>query len=274
MFPYRWYLADAYAAQHVTAHGCKVFGTFVCGGGSTMGYKLAGFTHLGGVEIDATVASIYKHNHSPEHLYIEDIRHFNARDDLPKALYNLDILDGSPPCSSFSMAGSREKGWGKEKVFREGQTLQRLDDLVFAYVETIKKLQPRVAILENVKGLLTANGGKAVEQIASDFAELGYIVDVDLYNFAHYGVPQLRERIFIVGVRADLDWTFTKPEPTNDAKNYVTSVRLGNENVLLDAYRSFLSIPNVTADMDNIKRNASWMMDYMEASGIQNVQLL
>ena len=113
-----------------------------------MGYKLAGYEHLGGVEIDPKVAAVYKANHKPKHLYVEDIRAFNQRTDLPAELFSLDLLDGSPPCSSFSMAGSREKGWGKEKVFREGQAHQRLDDLVFTYVDTIAKLQPKVAIQE------------------------------------------------------------------------------------------------------------------------------
>jgi DNA (cytosine-5)-methyltransferase 1 len=69
-----------------------------------MGYKLAGFQHLGGVEIDGRMAKIYQTNHSPEHFYHEDIRDFNQRTDLPKELYELDILDGSPPCSAFSMS--------------------------------------------------------------------------------------------------------------------------------------------------------------------------
>ena len=122
-FPYLWRLADGYPAKGIEPHGCKVFGTFICGGGSSMGYKLAGYHHLGGVELDPSIAAIYKQNHHPEHLYIEDIRDFNKRTDLPAELYQLDILDGSPPCSTFSMAGKREKAWGKEKQFAEGQKM-------------------------------------------------------------------------------------------------------------------------------------------------------
>ena len=69
-----------------------------------MGYKLAGYEHLGGVEIDPKVAAVYKANHKPKHLYVEDIRAFNQRTDLPAELFSLDLLDGSPPCSSFSSA--------------------------------------------------------------------------------------------------------------------------------------------------------------------------
>lgn len=91
-----------------------------------MGYKLAGFEHLGGVEIDPRMAEIYIKNHNPKHFYLEDIRDFNQREDLPKELYELDILDGSPPCTTFSMCGKREQGWGKEKYFKEGQKKQTL----------------------------------------------------------------------------------------------------------------------------------------------------
>lgn len=159
LFSYKWRLADGYPAKGIKPNGCKVFGTFICGGGSTMGYKLAGFDHLGGVEIDPKVAAAYKANHCPKHLFVEDIREFNRRTDLPDELYRLDLLDGSPPCSTFSMAGSREKAWGKEKVFREGQAKQTLDDLVFVYCDTIAKLKPKVCLLENVKGII--QGGTA-----------------------------------------------------------------------------------------------------------------
>lgn len=74
-----------------------------------MGYKLAGFQHLGGVEIDPKMAKIYQTNHTPTYFYLEDIRDFNLRTDLPEELYDLDILDGSPPCSAFSMSGKREE---------------------------------------------------------------------------------------------------------------------------------------------------------------------
>jgi len=203
-FPYKWRLSDGYPAAGIEKHGAKVFGTFVCGGGSTMGYKLAGYEHIGGVEIDPKVAAIYKANHNPKHLFVEDIRAFNQRTDLPAELYNLDLLDGSPPCSSFSMAGNREKDWGKKKQFREGQEFQRLDDLVFEYVKTIEKLQPKVALLENVKGLIAGNAKPYARKLKMAFESAGYKVQVFLLNAASMGVPQKRERVFFIGQRKDL----------------------------------------------------------------------
>ena len=198
-FPYKWNLADGYPAKGITKNECNVFGTFICGGGSTMGYKLAGFNHLGGVEIDPQVADVYKENHKPKHLFVEDIREFNKRTDLPKELFNLDILDGSPPCSTFSMAGSREKAWGKEKQFREGQAVQTLDDLVFVYCDTIIKLQPKVFLLENVKGIIQGNAKAYSKEIVKKMTAAGYAVQVFCLNAASMGVPQKRERVFFIG---------------------------------------------------------------------------
>lgn len=205
-FPYKWNLSDGYPAKNIDYHGLKVFGTFVCGGGSTMGYKLAGFEHLGGVEIDPKISNVYVENHKPKYMFTEDIRKFVKRNDIPDELYSLDILDGSPPCSSFSMAGNREKDWGKEKVFKEGQAKQRLDDLFFDFIALAKKLQPKVVIAENVKGMLSGNAKSYVRKIKQGFEDAGYKVQLFLLNAASMGVPQKRERVFFVCQRNDLNF--------------------------------------------------------------------
>lgn len=205
LFPYEWRLSDGYPAKGIAQHNCTVFGTFICGGGSSMGYKLAGYHHLGGVELDPEVASTYKVNHNPQFLFNEDIRDFNSRHDLPKELYQLDLLDGSPPCSTFSTAGSREKAWGKEKQFAEGQKMQTLDDLVFVYCDTIIKLQPKCFLLENVSGLVKGNAKAYVKQIVKYLNDNGYVMQVFLLNAATMGVPQKRERVFIIGHKKEYD---------------------------------------------------------------------
>ena len=125
---------------------------------------------------------------------------------MPKELYNLDILDGSPPCSSFSMAGSREKKWGVKKKFREGQADQILDDLFFHYIDLAKKLRPKVIIAENVKGMLQGNAKGYVKQIIGLFSAAGYDVQLFLLNGATMGLPQKRERVFFVCKRKDLNF--------------------------------------------------------------------
>jgi DNA (cytosine-5)-methyltransferase 1 len=205
-FPYKWNLNNGYPSKGIKPNNLKVFGTFICGGGSTMGYKLAGFEHLGGVEIDPPIADVYKTNHNPKYLYEMDIREFNKLNNLPDELYNLDLLDGSPPCSSFSMAGSREKAWGKEKQFREGQTVQTLDDLVFEYCNTINKLKPKVFLLENVKGIILGNAKAYSKKIVKIMDEYGYTVQIFLLNSASMGVPQKRERVFFIGFKKELNF--------------------------------------------------------------------
>ena len=198
-FSFVWKMSDGYPAPGIEHHGSKVFGTFICGGGSSMGYKLAGYHHLGGVELDPKVAETYKINHNPEHLYVMDIREFNKLKDLPAELYNLDLLDGSPPCSTFSTAGDREKAWGKEKKFAEGQKIQTLDDLVFVYCDTIIKLKPKCFILENVSGIIKGNAKSYARRIMEYLYSNGYEVQVFCLNAATMGVPQARERVFFVG---------------------------------------------------------------------------
>lgn len=202
-FPYEWNLSDGYPAEGIENNKKKVFGTFICGGGSSMGYKLSGYEHLGGVELDPRIAAVYRENHHPKYLYNMDIRDFNKLEDLPEELYDLDLLDGSPPCSTFSMAGQRENAWGKEKHFAEGQKLQTLDDLVFVYCDTIAKLMPKCCLLENVSGLVKGNGKSYAKKIVKRLNDIGYEVQVFLLNAAVMGVPQARQRVFFIGHRKE-----------------------------------------------------------------------
>ena len=118
----------------------------------------------------------------------------------------MDILDGSPPCSSFSVAGDREKYWGKEKKFREGQAFQVLDDLFFTFIKLAKKLRPKVVIAENVKGLIFGKAIEYAKKIYKEFNEAGYDVQVFLLDASKMGVPQKRERLFFICRRKDLNF--------------------------------------------------------------------
>jgi len=201
-FKYEWTLKDA----NFTKDKGKVFSCFACGGGSTMGYKLAGFDVIGCNEIDPKMIEAYKTNHNPKYSYLEPIQTFKLRKDLPKELYDLDILDGSPPCSSFSMAGNREKDWGKEKKFREGQAEQVLDNLFFDFIDLAKELQPKVVVAENVSGLMMGAAKEYVKKIYIAFKEAGYQLRVEPYllDASKMGVPQRRRRVFFIALRNDL----------------------------------------------------------------------
>lgn len=170
-------------------------------GGSSLGYKRAGFEVIGNVEIDPKVNDLYITNNHPRYNFCEDLRVFNMREDLPEELYEIDILDGSPPCTSFSTAGIREEGWGKKKKFREGQQMQTLDDLFFVFLDTVEKLNPKVVIAENVPGIITGKAKGYVNIIIKKFRELGYDIQIFKLNAALMDVPQGRERVFFVANR-------------------------------------------------------------------------
>ena len=204
-FPWKWYLADL---PKIPKNGKTVFSCFSCGGGSSMGYKLAGFDVIGNVEIDPRVMAVYQKNNHPEYPFLMDVRDFLKlpRDKLPDELFSLDVLDGSPPCSVFSTAGEREKGWNKEKVFREGQAKQKLDDLFFYFISIAQRLQPKVVIAENVSGLLKGNAKGYVNEIFKAFDDAGYKTQLFLLNAAFMGVPQKRERCFFIAHKKDLEF--------------------------------------------------------------------
>lgn len=199
-FPYRYSFKDI---PTILDKG-TVFSCFACGGGSTIGYKLAGFKVIGCNEIDPKMMEAYRTNLKPQYSYLEPIQEFKLRKDLPEELFKLDILDGSPPCSSFSMAGNREKDWGKEKKFREGQSLQVLDTLFFDFIDVAKTLQPKVVIAENVKGLLLGEARQYVKKIYTEFENAGYYPQHILLDASTMGVPQKRERVFFIALRKDL----------------------------------------------------------------------
>ena len=206
-----WNLTDL---DSVPKNGIKVMSTFACGGGSSMGYKRAGCSIVAANDIDPEMAWHYKHNLNPPLYYLCPIRDLVTAD-LPSELFELDILDGSPPCSTFSMAGSREKAWGKEKHFREGQAKQVLSDLFFDYLDLVERLKPKVAIAENVKGMILGNAKGYTKLIMARFKEIGYRPQLFLLNAADCGVPQRRERVFFCALRNDIEKPLLKLAPTH-----------------------------------------------------------
>ena len=201
---WKWTFAD-YPKEK---NGLKVFSCFACGGGSTMGYKLAGCEVLGCCEIDPKMNEVYIKNHNPKYNFLMDIREFNKlpNEEIPEELFHLDILDGSPPCTTFSMAGEREDSWGKKKKFREGQAEQTLDDLSFVFIETVAKHKPKCVIMENVEGLLLGEAFTYVQEIYRQLKGIGYQVKHWLCKGEQMGVPQTRHRVFFIALRNDVEY--------------------------------------------------------------------
>lgn len=216
-FNYDWSLGNT----QFTKDKGTVFSCFSCGGGSTMGYKLAGFDVIGCNEIDKRMMYAYCRNHKPKYPFLEPIQEFKNKQDLPEELYNLDILDGSPPCSSFSTVGNRSKDWGKEKKFKEGQQKQILDTLFFDFIDLAKRLQPKVAIAENVEGLLITEAKKYVIRIYEEFDKAGYYCQHWLLDGSKMGLPQKRKRVFFICLRKDIATPFLKQVDMFNIKPYI-----------------------------------------------------
>lgn len=293
-FPYSWKLSEA----NFTKDKGTVFSTFACGGGSTMGYKLAGFDVIGCNEIDPKMMKAYVENHHPKYSYLEPIQEFKLRNDLPKSFYNLDILDSSPPCTSFSLASCgmvRGKTWGKEKHFKEGQVAQVLDTLFFDAIDLAEKLKPKIFIAENVVGLLR---GKAIDYLKEVYRQLdlaGYIVSHYIVDTSKMGVPQKRERVFVIGVRKDIAEPFVKRDglfgqslklnlnfnekeiplkrfvkgkPKTDKMNYLPHrfgdrvVNLNKSCPTLVTINRYWIDENTVLDEDSISKVATFPLDY------------
>jgi DNA (cytosine-5)-methyltransferase 1 len=244
LFNYKWKLADGYPVKGIEKSNLKVFTTFSCGGGSSMGYKLAGYDVIGANDIDPEMQKVYLENHKPKHYILAPI--IDLLDmDLPPELYDLDVLDGSPPCSTFSMAGHREKVWKKDKQFREGQAKQVLSDLFFDFISLTDKLKPKVFIAENVKGMVQGNAKAYTREILKAFDQAGYDTQLFLLNSGSMGLPQNRERVFFVGRRKDLNMSpikisfNEKPVTFNDLEKQCSNP-LGKE--LSDTFKQWWSL--------------------------------
>ena len=180
---------------------------FAGGGGSSCGYKLAGGDCLFMSELQQVAVDDYLANfpETPHHS-CADIRDVTGKQIMEMTglkVGELDILDGSPPCPPFSMSGTKQEGWGKEKI-AYGMKQQNIEDLTFEQIRIVGDLKPKVVVCENVKGLTMDYAREHLTRMISEFERQGYITDYQVMNGWQFGVPQKRERVFIVSIRQDV----------------------------------------------------------------------
>ena len=183
-------------------------------GGSSLGYKMAGFKVLWANEFIPAAQETYRANHPNTILDTRDIRTVQPEEILEAIGLQrgeLDLFDGSPPCASFSTAGKREAGWGKVKQYSD--TKQRVDDLFFEYTRLVKGVQPKVFVAENVSGLVKGTAKGYFKEILQVLKDCGYNVKAQLLDAQWLGVPQMRQRIIFIGVRNDLGIAPVFPKP-------------------------------------------------------------
>lgn len=181
--------------------------SFFCGsGGSSTGYKMSGGDIRFVNDFQEICIQNYLHNYPDTPHICSDIRNLTGKQILKKIGMKpreLDVLDGSPPCPPFSMSGSKKKGWNKtKKVY--GKLQSNIEDLTFDFIRLAKTIQPKVIICENVKGLTMTPVQSHFQKMISEFQGIGYQTEFKVLNSVDYGVPQKRERVFIVSVRNDI----------------------------------------------------------------------
>ena len=179
---------------------------FAGGGGSSCGYKLAGGDCLYMNEFQQVAVNDYLNNFPNTVHQCKDINSVTPEEIMEMTGLQpgeLDILDGSPPCPPFSMSGTKQKGWGKEKI-AYGKKQKEIERLTFKQIEIAKVLQPKVLIIENVKGFTMSYAKELFEEVLESVRQAGYGVTHKVLKGSNFGVPQKRERVFIVGVRNDI----------------------------------------------------------------------
>lgn len=190
----------------------KVLDLFSGAGGLSRGFYDAGYDVVLGVDFDEAALKTFKENHGDaeamkldlfDHSNIDVIINFLEEKDI-----KLDVLVGGPPCQGFSVAGPRDMN-------------DKRNTLYTAMVKLAERVKPQAVVLENVPGMVQTNGGIGARRVAEDFAKIGYRMIPKLLYAPDYGIPQMRKRVFFVGLR-DSREEFRFPEPVVDKENYVT----------------------------------------------------
>jgi DNA (cytosine-5)-methyltransferase 1 len=228
---------------------------FAGGGGSSTGYRLAGGNILLINEFVESAVETYTANFPDSKVLVDDIKKYTSQDFLDIAGIakgELDILDGSPPCSAFSVAGKREKGWGKEKNYSDGKKQVAIEDLFYEFIRIAEGIQPKIIIAENVKGITFGESKSKLNAFINEFEKIGYDVTYEVLNGADYGVPQARERTIFICVREDVS-----------KKIGLSFLNLHNL-FPKPTVENHISIKEALAGIENDKEEVQMLLDYVQ----------
>ena len=189
-----------------------VLDLFSGAGGLSRGFYDAGYDVVLGVDFDAAALKTFQENHgNAEVMKLDLFNHGNIdviMDFLNQKNIKLDVLVGGPPCQGFSVAGPRDRN-------------DRRNTLYTAMVKLAERVRPQVVVLENVPGMVQTNGGIGARRVVEDFVKIGYRMVPKLLYAPDYGLPQIRKRVFFVGLRnGNQDFVF--PAPIVDKEHYIT----------------------------------------------------
>jgi DNA (cytosine-5)-methyltransferase 1 len=191
----------------------KVIDLFSGCGGLSYGFEMSGFDILLGIDNWDDSLETFKHNHKNSEILCTDLSKIDAKS-IKNKINNqdVDIIVGGPPCQGFSLAGKRNSKDDRNK-------------LVMDYVRIVKNLKPKFFVMENVLGLLSMkdySGNLVIDNLKKEFKKIGYEIKYKPLYAHHYGVPQKRQRVFIVGNNIGVDFEFPKPTHDGEKKDFVT----------------------------------------------------
>ncbi|UCB56725.1 MAG: DNA cytosine methyltransferase [Candidatus Omnitrophota bacterium] len=179
-------------------------------GGLSYGFVRSGYNVLLGIDNDPVALKTFKLNHSGSDTIIADIAGISGQDIL-KAVgrRQIDVVIGGPPCQGFSLSGPRKFSDPRNKLY-------------LSFIRLVKELKPRAFLIENVPGIMSLYKGQIKDEIIGRFSKMGYKVSCSKLNSADYGVPQLRNRVFFVGIYKAKEY-FKFPPPVLNKECYIVA---------------------------------------------------
>ena len=227
---------------------------FAGGGGSSAGYKLAGGDCKFVNEFQQVAVDTYLANWPNTPHICDDIKNISGKQIMEMTGIQegeLDILDASPPCPPFSMSGTKQKGWGKEKT-AYGMKQKNIEDLTWEVIRITGEMKPKVVICENVKGLTMEYASEHLQRMVNDFESQGYTTVWKVLKGQEQGVPQKRERVFIVSVR-------------NDVLDDIGMPFMLLSSLFPEPEKEFATIQDAIGDLKHDNENASEAYELVEA---------
>lgn len=226
-------------------------------GGLSKGFEEAGFNILLGIDNDKDALATFEQNHNNSKAVNIDLSNIDFLKDINNIIdgEKVDVILAGPPCQGFSLTGPRN--------FHDPR-----NSLYLSVFKSVNYYKPKAFVIENVYGLMTMWKGKVFEEIKSKFSEeLNYEVSSTLINMADYGVPQLRKRVFIVGLDKKLKTKFSFPLPSHSKHDYVScedalSDLPSRENTIGEEEEVFNSMPK-TAYQKKIRNGSTKLYNHV-----------
>ena len=246
-----------------------------CGaGGLSKGFLDAGYDVLLGVDFDEPALKTFKENHGSTTTLKLDLYDRSNVDKIvsfidEKGVKDLDVLVGGPPCQGFSYAGKMDVN-------------DKRNFLYLAMVELTAKLKPKAVLIENVLAMIEANGGIGAKRVIKDFEKIGYKISTKVLFAPDYGVPQLRRRVFFVGLR-DFATEFEFPTPLLKPSEYITceeaisdlpSLQTSDGNILRGTEKQLYRTPPSSTYQTLMRANSKWVYNHFGSVPIEKTRTM